>query len=71
MEPLLQKSQTSKRQRRKQIPMHWIVFSIAFISIFVFLGATLLILKIQGITQGITTLTIISIVVGIIIGLLT
>jgi len=47
-----------------------ILVSIVLIVILVFVVVTLLILDSQGVTQGITTLTILSIVVGFVVSLL-
>ena len=48
-----------------------ILVSIVLIIILVFIVVTLLVLRNQGVTQGITTLTLISIVVGFVVSLLT
>jgi WD40 repeat protein len=69
MAPLPQRSPIEKAPKRKQFP--WIlgiIVSIGLMAILAFVILTLLILQSQGITKGINTLTIISIVVGFVIG---
>src|SRR5436305_7622129 len=71
MVPQLQEQQPSNSQRPKQHSwMHRIVISVVIIASMAFAIAALLIVKSQGINQGSTILTIISIVVGVVIGLL-
>jgi uncharacterized BrkB/YihY/UPF0761 family membrane protein len=66
-----QQPQPQKPQRRKGLPLgQWIIIIIFIITIIAFGIATYLILKNQGITQGSTTLTIISIIFGVVVGLL-
>src|SRR5438105_2125837 len=64
-----QRSSFEKVQRRKRFP--WIlgvIASIGFLAILAFVVVTLLILQSQGISRGINTLTIISIVLSFMIG---
>ncbi len=64
-------SHSDQPQKRKRFP--WIlgiVVSSLFLAILAFVIVTLLVLRSQGITQGINTLTIISIIVGFVISVL-
>jgi NB-ARC domain len=66
-----QEQQFDKPQQRKQFS--WvlsIVVCTVIVAIIAFIVITILIFKSQGITRGINTLTIISIIVGVVIGLL-
>src|SRR6266700_3716884 len=63
--------QPQKPQKRQGLPLgQWIIISIFIFTIIAFGIATFVILKNQGITQGFTTLTIVSIIFGLIVGLL-
>jgi heme/copper-type cytochrome/quinol oxidase subunit 2 len=65
-------SRSDTKQKRKRFS--WIIgvlVSIVLILILVFVVVTLLVLRSQGVTQGINTLTILSIVVGFVVSLLT
>lgn len=63
--------QPQKPERRKGFPLGQIIIIIIFIlTIIAFCIAAYLILRNQGITQGSTTLTIVSIIFGLIVGLL-
>jgi WD40 repeat protein len=65
-----QKHPLDKARNSKRFPrLIWVVSGSIFIAIFVFIAAALFILQSQGVTQGTNTLTPISIVIGIIIGL--
>src|SRR6266566_1080529 len=65
------KSQPEEKHRRKQGAwVHKAVTGIILAAVVVFAAAALLILTKQGITQGSTTLTVISIIVGVVISLL-
>ena len=71
MVPQLHRSQVESVPKRKRFP--WtlgIIMSLGLMAILAFVVVTLLILRSQGITQGINTLTIISIVVGFVISIL-
>ncbi len=58
-------------QKRKRFPwMLGVIVSSVFIVIFAFVVVTLLVLRSQGVAQGINTLTILSIVVGFVISVL-
>jgi uncharacterized BrkB/YihY/UPF0761 family membrane protein len=62
---------SAMKQKRKRFPwMIGILVSIVLIVILVFVVVTLLVLRSQGVTQGINTLTILSIVVGFVVSLL-
>src|SRR2546426_7287027 len=64
-------ARSDTQQKRKRFP--WIlgiIVSIGLIAILAFVVVTLLILRSQGISQGISTLTIISIVVGFVVSIL-
>jgi WD40 repeat protein len=64
-------AQFDTRQKRKRFPwMIGILLSVVLIAILVFIVVTLLILRSQGMTQAITTLTIISIIAGFAVSLL-
>jgi WD40 repeat protein len=66
-----QRTPFERAPKRKRFP--WIlgvIVSIGFLAILVFAIIALLILRSQGITQGVNTLTIISIIVGFMIGVL-
>ncbi len=66
-----QRSEVLRAHRRKRFP--WLLgmtVSLGFIAILAFVIVTLLILQSQGISQGINILTIISIVVGFVISVL-
>ncbi len=66
-----QQPQQHKPRRHKGLFLgRWIIIIIIILTIISFSIAAYLILKNQGITQGFTTLTIISIMCGVIIGLL-
>src|SRR2546423_12006534 len=60
---------TSQRTRRDS-RIHWTVISIAVIASIVFAVTAILILINEGISQGAVTLTILSIIFGVVIGLL-
>jgi tetratricopeptide (TPR) repeat protein len=63
--------QSQKPQRRKGLPLgQWIIILIIILTIIAFGIAAYLIVKNQGSTQGLTTLTIITIVCGLIVALL-
>src|SRR2546428_827989 len=64
-------TRSATKQKRKRFP--WVIgvlVSIVLIAILVFVVVTLLILSSQGATQGINTLTILSIVVGFVVSIL-
>ncbi len=66
-----QRSEVLRTHKRKRFP--WLLgmlVSLGFIAILAFVIVTLLIVQSQGISQGINTLTIISIVVGFVISVL-
>ena len=64
-------TRSATEQKRKRFPwMIGILVSIVLIVILVFVVVTLLVLRSQGVTQGINTLTILSIVVGFVVSLL-
>jgi hypothetical protein len=66
-----QRSPIEKGLKRKRFPwMLGIIVSLGLMAILAFVVVTLLILRSQGVTQGINTLTIISIVVGFVISIL-
>src|SRR5450759_4502093 len=57
--------------KRRRFPwMLGVIVSSVFIVIFAFVVVTLLVLRSQGVAQGINTLTILSIVVGFVISVL-
>src|SRR5260370_22163079 len=65
-------AQSGMKQKRKRFSwMIGVLVSIVLIIILVVVVLTLLVLRNQGVTQGINTLTIISIVVGFVVSLLT
>src|SRR5436190_14654473 len=65
------KPHSNKKRRRKQIPwVLWTVVGAVILVIISFTFAVFLILHNQSISQGINTLTIISIVIGVVISLL-
>src|SRR2546429_5904015 len=64
-------TRSATKQKRKRFP--WVIgvaVSIVLIALLVFVVFTLLIVRSQGVTQGITTLTVISIVVGCVVSIL-
>jgi hypothetical protein len=64
-------TRSATKQKRKRFP--WVIgvlVSSVLIAILVLVAATLLVLSNQGVTQGISTLTILSIVVGFVVSLL-
>src|SRR6266567_4731519 len=62
---------SNKKQRHKQFPwVLWVVVGAVIMAIIAFTVAAFLILQNQGTAQGISTLTIISILTGAVIGLL-
>jgi tetratricopeptide (TPR) repeat protein len=66
-----QAQQPQKPERRKGFPLGQLIIIIIFIlTIIAYCIAAYLILRNQGITQGSTTLTIVSIIFGLIVGLL-
>ena len=71
MVPQLQKSLVKRAPKRKRFPWtRGIIVSLGLMAILAFIIVTLLILWSQGMTQGINTLTIISIVIGFAISVL-
>ena len=64
-------TRSATKQKRKRFPwLIGILVSIVLIVILVFVVVTLLVLRSQGVTQGITTLTILSIVAGFAVSVL-
>ena len=57
----------TKQKRKRFSWMIGVLVSIVLIIILVFVVVTLLVLRSQGVTQGINTLTILSIVVGFVV----
>ena len=71
MIPSPQRSTSKRAHKHKRFPwLLGVLVSIGFIAILAFIIVTLLILQSQGISQGMNTLTIISIVVGFVISVL-
>src|SRR6266852_831216 len=71
MIPQLQRSPAESVPKRKRFPRTLgIIVSLGFMAILAFVILALLILRSQGITQGINTLTIISIIVGFVMSVL-
>jgi NB-ARC domain len=67
----VQQPRPQQPPKRKGLPLgQWIIIIIFILTIIAFGIANSLILKNQGLTQGTTTLTIVSIVFGLIVGLL-
>src|SRR6266446_2972431 len=67
----MQEPQSGKQRRHKKFPrMLLAVVSIVLIVILAFVVGAFLILKSQGIAQGSTTLTLISIIVGVTMSIL-
>ena len=67
----LPESQPNEKNRRKQGAwVHRAVTGVILTAVVVFAAAALLILSKQGLTQGATTLTVISIIAGVVISLL-
>src|SRR6266496_169178 len=64
-------AQSVMPQKRKPFPwMLGVIVSSVFIFIFAFVVIALLILRSQGVAQGINTLTVLSIVVGFVVSVL-
>ncbi len=64
-------TRSGRRPKRRQFPwMIGVLVSSMLLAILVFIAITLLVLSSQGVTQGLTTLTILSIVAGFVVSLL-
>src|SRR6266699_4642163 len=64
-------TRSGRRPKRRQFPwMIGVLVSSMLLAILVFIAITLLGLSRQGVTQGLTTLTILSIVAGFVVSLL-
>src|SRR4051812_36776570 len=67
-QPTQKQGQQFEKKHSSRIP--WIAAGIVLAAILTFSLATLFILRNQGITQGTSTLTVLSIIAGVILGLL-